>query len=222
MHAIENWHAPPASLRPPERTLHLWRIDLRGSAGDLSGLLSRDEQQRADRFIAEQARTGFIRSRGAMRSILSGYLDTPPHALHFVYGDRGKPYLEDPPIPIHFNLSHAKEMALFAVATHPIGIDLEQLIDRGNLRKIAARMFPQPVPQAMTELQGNDLTLAFFRHWTHLESCAKCGGSGLFGPKQESRDYYTKHFIPEPGWISCVASTNPLADVSTWKTLQYS
>ncbi len=222
MHVIENWHTPPASLQPPQGTIHLWRIDLRQPAGDLPELLSRDEQQRANRFITEQARNSFIRSRGAMRFILSRYLGTSAQAVRFVYGDRGKPSLEGPPFPIHFNLSHAKETALFAVATNPIGIDLERLHDRGNLRKIAARMFPESVLRVMAELHGDDHTLAFFRYWTHLESCAKCGGTGLFGPKPDSRNYYTIHFVPEPGWISCVASTDPVDDISTWKTLRFS
>jgi 4'-phosphopantetheinyl transferase len=221
MHAIENWSAPPNALEPPEETIHLWRIELEGATEDLLLLLSADERERAQRLNSQQTRTRFVRARGAMRSILSRYLGTPAASLRFHYGDRGKPSLQEASANLHFNLSHAQNLALFAVAPAPVGIDLEKLHQRDHLPRIAARMFPQSMLQDLQGLQEEALTRAFFQHWTYLESCSKCRGTGLFGPKEGAERFYTTHFAPEPGWISCLASSKPLADVSTWNTLQY-
>jgi 4'-phosphopantetheinyl transferase len=221
MHAIESWSAPPDLLEPPEETIHLWRIELDGAAEDLLLMLSPDEQDRAQRLNSQQARDRFILARSAMRSILGRYLGTPAEGLRFDYSEKGKPYLREPPINIHFNLSHAQNRALFAVAPTPVGIDLEQLRERGDLARIAARMFPHEILQEMDGLQGDALTGAFFQHWTYLESCTKCRGSGLFGPRENEERFFTAHFTPEQGWISCLACTRPLAHISTWKTLQY-
>jgi 4'-phosphopantetheinyl transferase len=221
MHAIESWSAPPDLLEPPEETIHLWRIELAGPVEDLLLLLSTDERERAHRLNSKQARDGFIRARGAMRSILGRYLGTSPQSLCFNYGDKGKPYLQKPALDFHFNLSHAQNLALFAVAPTPVGIDLEQLRERGNLARIAARMFPPSILRDMEGLKGDALIQAFFRHWTYLESCTKCRGSGLFGPGEGNERFFTTHFSPEPGWISCLASPKPLSDISTWTTLRF-
>jgi 4'-phosphopantetheinyl transferase len=221
MHAIESWSAPPGTLDLPNERLHLWRIDLNSPTEELMELLSADEQERAQRLITKRAQTRFIRARGAMRSILGRYLAVPPQSLRFGYGERGKPHLQASSVPVHFNLSHVEGMALLAVADAPVGIDLEQLRQRRDLPGIAARVFPQQTLRELAELQGDDLIQAFFRHWTHLESCTKCMGSGIFGPAQESDPCFATHFIPRPGWIACVASTRPLPPVSTWKSLQY-
>lgn len=221
MHAIESWSAPPDLLEPPEETIHLWRIELDGPTEDFLLLLSPDERERAQRFNSQQVRDGFIRARGAMRSILGRYLGTPAETLRFNYGERGKPYLREPFANINFNLSHAKNLALLAVAPAPVGIDLEQVRERGDLAGIAARMFPQSIQQDMAGLQGDALIRTFFQHWTYLESCSKCRGSGLFGPREGEERFYATHFTPEPGWISCLASTEPLSDISDWMTLQF-
>jgi 4'-phosphopantetheinyl transferase len=221
MHAIESWHAAPALLQPPTETIHLWRIALDGPTAELQTSLSADERERADRLNSKQARDRFVRARGAMRSILGRYLDIAPHMLHFDYSDKGKPYLHEPGPGIHFNLSHAQELALLAVASAPVGIDLEPLRERGDLTRIAARIFPQSIAQEITELQGEAKLQAFFYHWTYMESCAKCLGSGLFGSEEAEQPLHSIHFIPERGWFACLASSEPLRDISTWMTLQY-
>jgi 4'-phosphopantetheinyl transferase len=223
MHAIESWRAAPARLEPPAETIHVWRIELERVAEDSLLLLSTDERERAQRLNSKYARDVFTRARGAMRSILGRYLDVPPQKLRFDYRDKGKPYLCEPSSAIHFNLSHAQNLALFAVASAPVGIDLEPLRERRDLARIAARMFPQSITREISELRGDSQVRAFFYHWTHLESCAKCRGSGLFSPEvaAERVRLHSAHFIPEPGWVACLASSEPLADSSTWMTLQF-
>jgi 4'-phosphopantetheinyl transferase len=221
MHVIESWHAAPDLMQPPAETIHVWRIDLDGPTEDLQPLLSDDERERADRLNSKQAGDGFVRARGAMRSILGRYLDVAPQTLRFSYSDKGKPCLREPSSGMHFNLSHAQNLALLAIASAAVGIDLEPLRERGDLARIAARIFPQSVAREISELQGDSRIRAFFYHWTYLESCAKCRGSGLFGPKEAERPLHSTHFIPEPGWLACLASSEPFTDIATWTTLQY-
>jgi 4'-phosphopantetheinyl transferase len=221
MHAIERWSAPPDNLQPPTDTIHLWRIKLDGAVESMLHLLSMDEQQRARRLNSAQARDPFIRARGAMRAILGRYLDSPPQRLRFNYGDKGKPYLQNPSANVQFNLSHADKLALLAVSPAPVGIDLEQLRERKDLARVATRMFPPSIAQDLAKLQGDALIRAFFYHWTYLESCSKCRGTGLFGPRDDQEHFFTTHFTFEQDWISCLASTEPVSDISNWDTFQY-
>jgi 4'-phosphopantetheinyl transferase len=150
-----------------------------------------------------------------MRYILGSYLDVPGDELKFNYGAEGKPALQEGESDLQFNLSHCGEMALLALSTQNIGIDLEQLRQRPNLQQIAERMFPQEIQQELSELDGDALTQTFFHHWTALEACAKCRGVGIFKQSDGWRDCHTMHITPEAGWIACVAAETPLPAVES-------
>src|SRR5262249_31031295 len=77
-----------------EGGLHVWRAPLDLAKTELErlySLLSRDEQERAERFAASQARTHFIAARAILRKILSAYVKTSAAELLFTYGEYGKP-----------------------------------------------------------------------------------------------------------------------------------
>ena len=90
------WLTPPAhpTLAPDE--VHVWLVHLDVDAHTVAVLaasLPWAERERALAFRSESARTQFVVTRTALRSILSAYLDVSPLRLEFVHGPQGKPAL---------------------------------------------------------------------------------------------------------------------------------
>ncbi len=216
MYPIVHWTQTDESLELKPDSIHIWQIDLEQPLDKLEPLLSTDEMVRAERFIRPPLRQRYIAARGAMRHILGRYLRLSGDELRFDYSAQGKPTLQNPGATLQFNLSHCQKMALLALSTQPIGIDLEQLQQRSNLLQIAERVFPQRVQQELSNLSGEELTQMFLHHWTELESCAKCRGDGIFSSSGEPVSCYTMHLTPAPGWIACIAAATALPAAESW------
>ena len=145
---------------------------------------------RADRQLA----------RDRMRAILGAYLDAPPAALQIELTAEGKPYL--PTNPLHFNLSHSRNVALVAVSRRaPVGIDLERARHFRAPDRLARRICSEreyaalgrlgnPAGAALGRL-GNppgaalDAQQQLLRLWVRKEAVLKGTGEGLARPLDE-------------------------------------
>lgn len=173
------------AAQPPALTaddVHVWRIALGiGDAmlGRLRETLSEDERRRADRFHFDKDRRHFVAARGALRAILSRYLEIRADAVRFAYSNYGKPHLADT-LPLCFNLTHSHGLALLAV-THgrEIGVDVEFLRDNLEGEQLAQRFFSPREVAALRSLPAEQRREAFFHYWTHKEAYTKAIGKGL-------------------------------------------
>jgi 4'-phosphopantetheinyl transferase len=169
---------------PPD-VVDVWRVAL--EAPSRVEYLSPDELARAGRFRFDRHRRRFIAARAALRAVLAGYLGQHPRKIQFLYGEHGKPHLDDPP-PLEFNLAHSGELALIAVTgTHAVGVDVE--LERDNVADegIAERFFSASEVAALHSLPTEQRQAAFFRCWTRKEAFLKATGKGLsFGLDQFS------------------------------------
>lgn len=105
--------------------------------------------------------------------------------LSMGYGVHEKPFLIHE-ADIHFNLSHSGCYAVCAVASVPVGVDVEVVCDHG--RAVARRCFR---PHELAWLDGqSDRSVAFTRLWVRKESYIKLTGTGL------SRDPLTFCVLP--------------------------
>ena len=179
-----NWLDPPTEFALPDRTVHLWYADLnqwQSQADELKRILSQDERDRADRFRFERDRSRFILCRGALRQILSCYLQTQPETIQFAYTRHGKPYLTEsnPEHHLCFNLSHSEQTALFGVSRdQAIGVDLEYIRPVESL-SLADRFFSAREAQRLRSLPVMQQQPAFFQLWTAKEAYLKAIGIGL-------------------------------------------
>jgi len=220
MHHIKNWAVPTELSLPNAKQLHLWRIDLDETDDEMEAVLSEDEQARAKRFHQEQDRTRFIKARGAMRLLLGCYLATPPEELVFVYGPQGKPFIASPASVLTFNISHTGNLALLGVSREAaIGIDLECVREKPNLRAIARRVFGTTIQQELSQLEGAALAEAFFRHWTAYEARMKAIGNGIFSDHNPTRDaeLQATHFVPEEGYMAAVVLEGEPPPFEEWQ-----
>ena len=168
--------------------VHVWRIALDIGDAVLSrrrDSLADDERQRADRFHMEKHRRHFTAGRGALRTILAGYLGLRPEAIRFTYTSYGKPLLAGAKEALRFNLSHSHGLALLAVTlSREIGVDIEFL--RDNLERdgelLAERFFSPREVAVLRSLPAELRREAFFHCWTRKEAYIKAHGMGLSLP----------------------------------------
>lgn len=92
--------------------------------------------------------------------------------------ERGKPYFKD--IPLSFNISHSKGIAVSAVTESEngeVGVDCENI--RIYRRNTAARVFSPEERQLI--MDSSDINLAYTKLWTLKEAYVKYTGTGLAG-----------------------------------------
>ena len=152
--------------------------------GRLRDSLSRDERARAERFVFEVHRRRFTAARGLLREVLGRELRIEPPAVRFDYGPRGKPALaRDLESGLRFNVSHAQERALLAVARGlELGVDIEAVREGIDHTAIAKRFFSRVECDALLALTEPARADAFFTIWTRKEAYVKLLGGGLLIP----------------------------------------
>lgn len=170
--------------------IHVWRLSLAQPPAVVSAfalLLSPDELSRAARYHFSKDRDHFIVARAVLRILLGRYLRAEPSQLRFCYNPYGRPALaaatEVASGTLSFNLSHSRELALYALARNrEIGIDLEYIRDDFATEEIAKRFFSPGEVAALGALPLNQRTAGFFRCWTRKEAYIKAKGQGLSLP----------------------------------------
>ena len=93
--------------------------------------------------------------------------------------ENGKPFLKDSP-GVFFSISHTEGMAVCAVCSHPVGIDIQirKPCSKGLVRRICS---PEEYSW-ICEKQEKEAEKAVLRLWTLKESYAKADGRGLAFP----------------------------------------
>lgn len=159
----------------------LWLLDLSrpliNPQLDFSYLLSAEELIRAKQY-KKNADT-FCATRALLRVALAQYTGLDPQKLLFGYKEHGKPFLNNSPVSVYFNLSHCNDVAVLAISSlGEIGVDIEHLNERDYL-KIAKRYFYKDELHALhagTEQEGKIL---FYKLWTLKEAFFKATGGGI-------------------------------------------
>lgn len=188
---------PVARVSLSPNTIHIWRAWLCQGVDFAASVLSGEELQRGNRFLREEDRRRFCLARAFLRLILAHYLPVRPMQIQFRTGPHGKLYLADNPIPLQFNLSHSKELALYAVTLHQeVGIDVEWINPERPILPLAARFFTPAQSQSISALSDQEQLAAFYHLWTRKEAYLKALGVGLSG---------LSHLLPEDDTM-CVTS----------------
>jgi len=179
------WPFPPPHLVATRAEVHVWRMSLNAplaSVREFAEVLATDERARAARFVRDRDRHRFVVARGVLRVILARYLRRDPCGLRFEYGSFGKPMLsgESRASDIRFNVSHADDMALYAVTSgREVGIDIERIRPDLIPEDIAERFFSRQEVATLRGLPTPSRLEAFFACWTRKEAFIKARGRGL-------------------------------------------
>lgn len=207
-----------------DHEIHLWSSSVLKTESikeKLYSTLSPDERERAARFRFSEQRRAYIVTRGLLRSILSCYVGIKPGKLQFAYGVRGKPTLTD--IPIYFNVSHSKDMAVYAIAREAkLGVDVEYIRPMPDLESIAKQFFSAAEYDDLLALEVGQRCEAFFNCWTRKEAYLKAIGEGLYAPLDQFQ--VTLKLGHAPSFVTIQGLQNLAAEWSLfdWKpTEQY-
>src|SRR5262245_49150271 len=104
---------------------HLWWFHLIPTSDGLA-ILTSDERERAMRFRSSVHRSRWIAARSGLRIILSRYIGVAPSDVSFCCDALGKPRLvTESQSLIHFSVAHSSDRGAVAVASRPVGVDLE-------------------------------------------------------------------------------------------------
>jgi 4'-phosphopantetheinyl transferase len=211
--------------------VHVWTIDLDAEPAAITALLgslSGEERARAARLRTTELRLRFVVAHGALRAILSRYLETPAASIRLETTSAGKPFVCDS--HIGFNLSHSDGVALCAVTLDAqIGVDVERIRPVPDADAIVRRYFAAGEARAYTVMPPPDRTPAFFSIWTRKEAFVKAIGDGLQCPLDSFEvdgtpsaaepgitidptrgAWYLRAFAPAPGYIAAVACDVPI------------
>ncbi|MFF7729528.1 4'-phosphopantetheinyl transferase family protein [Streptomyces sp. NPDC008001] len=201
---------------------------LAGPLRDHARILDAGERERAAAFVRDQHRERYIASHVGLRLLLGAYLGTDPAAVVLVRepcpgcgGPHGRPAAAG--APLHFNLSHAGDVALFAFADTPVGADVEQ-VQPAEVVDEVARVLHRTETAELAALPAAQRPDAFARCWTRKEAYLKGTGTGLSenpsvtyvgtGPEPASPAGWTLSDVPAvPGYAAAVAVANaPVPD----------
>ena len=163
-------------ILPGTSEAHVWQIDLNLPR---ESHLSAAEQERAEAMRHAEKRQDYRHTRSALRVILSKYLGLAPKDLQISLGPQGKPHLEGH--DLHFNVTHAQGKALIAIASVPVGIDLEFPRGVNQQEKLVTQYFNPDEASEWRNLPAQEQAKAFLAAWTRKEACLKATGEGIAG-----------------------------------------
>lgn len=178
-----------------ENEFHLWYTRPKDCQdADLlqryKGLLNKEETERQQRFVFEKDRHDALITRAFIRDLLSHYMEKPAADWQFIKGEKGKPEIINPSIPLRFNLSHTKNLIICAVTlNHDIGCDVEYMERKSDYLAIADRFFSKVESKELFSLSKSEQRQRFFDYWTLKESYIKAWGLGLAIPLSDFSFY---------------------------------
>lgn len=202
--------------------IHIWRasLDLPSPCIEqLARLLAEDERVRAAQFRFAQHRQRFIVARGVLRAILGSYMHIAPQEVLFDYSYYGKPCVANSDVAFvpHFNLSHSRELALYAFSVQSeLGIDVEYVQQPfPDAFSLAQRFFSAQESQLLHSLPLDEQAVYFFRVWTRIEAMLKAQGVGLSALEQQTLQGVETD-VSRPG--SQIDGSGRDTSVPTWLT----
>ncbi|HEX8158317.1 MAG TPA: 4'-phosphopantetheinyl transferase superfamily protein [Solirubrobacteraceae bacterium] len=168
----------------PAQVLSLWTPDAGDLAEQADEVLSPEEARRARAFRRDSNRTRYVVSHVWLRRILGDLLDVPPARVSIepgrcrhCGGPHGKPQLPAS-TGWHFSLAHSGAVAMCAVMSSPVGVDVEAIgADSGYLELLPTL---EPRERAALLATPRQQRAAAFTHcWVRKEAYLKGTGEGL-------------------------------------------
>ncbi len=176
------WQSTPALPLLPDNTIHVWRLRPKARLASEAYLpyLRPEEIERSRRFLFPEDQRQSIATRATLRLLLAHYASVANAGeIEVSIGPHGKPFLADS--RICFNLSHTRDLAIFAFALEfDIGVDVERAHITNDLDDVAEQNFAAAERAALSKLSPAERATAFYRCWTRKEALLKAEGTGLF------------------------------------------
>jgi 4'-phosphopantetheinyl transferase len=165
----------------PSGELHIWQVTSHPAAAQLEQFkraLSETELSKIPFFEIESVRESYVIGQGALRILLSSYLEIPPNLVEIGRRRKGKPYSIDDP-GLYFNMSNSGGLAAIAFSRDSeVGIDIERIRPLPDLDDMITMNFTASEIRFINTRPKEKIN-RFFRFWTVKESYLKAIGEGM-------------------------------------------
>jgi phosphopantetheinyl transferase len=196
------------SRLPASGEIAVWAVPL-GATPEAAArawpLLDAQERERSARLLREVDRRRFVIAHARLRELLAGTLGRSPAGLTFERGDHGKPRLHDAG-DVEFNLAHDSDLAVVAIATAAVGVDVEARRELPSVVALARRVLPEADALELAGLPPARASTIFLERWTELEATLKVSGIGLAGLRSPLDGVTARRLEVPSGYIAAVAS----------------
>ena len=141
--------------------------------------------------VTPKASETTLKGRKLLSHVLRTRYGIEDDPLEIKTHERGKPYLPKHP-EIEYNISHSGRYIVLAVASVPVGIDVQE-IRITSIDKLGRHVFSDS--EYRDFLMSEDRQEAFFRMWVRKEAYIKWTGDGLYRELRE---------LPLDGWFQYI------------------
>ena len=174
---------------PPDGTADVWWARRQNASGRHADLLDETERRRWVAYRREEDRQRFLTGCALAKTALARYTGQRPGDVRF---DRtcgqcgephGKPVIEGG--GIEHSVAHSGDLVAVAVASAPVGVDVEQLDGRphplagGDPDALAGMVLSAAERAVLAEVPAAGRPRAFLVAWTRKEAVTKATGDGL-------------------------------------------
>ena len=153
------------------------------------GVLSRDEMERAARFVFPRLGEAWAGAHVLLREVLGRATLTSAAHVRIRAGDSGKPSVDG----VEFSLSHTGSVVLIGLGDLPLGVDVEKIPEERTVDQVGSSFHPRETAELL-DLPADERPKAFARVWVRKEALLKAIGTGL--SRGISRDYVGTGTVP--------------------------
>ena len=153
------------------------------------GVLSRDETERAARFVFPGLGEVWAGAHVLLREVLGRATLTSAAEVRIRTGEFGKPSVDG----VEFSLSHKDATVLIGLGDLPIGVDVEKVPEERAVQQVGLSFHPRETAELL-DLPADERPEAFARVWVRKEALLKAIGTGL--SRGISRDYVGTGTVP--------------------------
>ena len=153
------------------------------------GVLSRDETERAARFVFPGLGEAWAGAHVLLREVLGRATLTSAAHVRIRAGEFGKPSVDG----VEFSLSHTGSVVLIGLGDLPLGVDVEKVPDDRTVQQVGSSFHPREAAELLG-LPADARPGAFARVWVRKEALLKAIGTGL--SRGISRDYVGTGTVP--------------------------
>ena len=153
------------------------------------GVLSRDEMERAARFVFPRLGEAWAGAHVLLREVLGRATLTSAAHVRIRTGESGKPSVDG----VEFSLSHTGSVVLIGLGDLPLGVDVEKIPEERTVDQVGSSFHPRETAELL-DLPVDERPEAFARVWVRKEALLKAIGTGL--SRGISRDYVGAGTVP--------------------------
>jgi len=158
-------------------------LDVAGDVPDIDhhDWLTDDEAARLQAMTSATRRRSFLAGHWRARELAADWLQVDPRRIALHRHDDGRPRMvvDGAPSPLSLSLSHSGDWLAIALATVPVGIDVELPRRQRNLDALARFTFSRDEVGRLSGVPESERAQAFHVLWTLKEARGKRLGEGL-------------------------------------------